>query len=75
MSVSTFASDFDSNKAEPIDQSKDSARSRGKTVGQNVGQMGGYGIGIAAEFVRQLPRISLIQYRIFLTKRYGPGGI
>jgi hypothetical protein len=32
MSVSTFASDFDDNKAaEPIDQSKDSALSRRKT--------------------------------------------
>jgi hypothetical protein len=33
MSVSTFASDFDDNKtAEPIDQSKDSALSRRKTI-------------------------------------------
>jgi hypothetical protein len=28
-------------------------------VGQNVGQTGGYGIGIAAEFVGQLPKIKL----------------
>jgi hypothetical protein len=32
-------------------------------VGQNVGQMGGYGIGIARLFVRQLPKLSSIQYR------------
>jgi hypothetical protein len=29
-------------------------------VGQNVGQTVGYGIGIATEFVQQLPKMSMI---------------
>ena len=37
--------------------------------------MGGYCIGIAAEFVRQLLKSSLKQYRSSLAERNGPGGI
>jgi hypothetical protein len=39
-----------------------------------VRQTGGYGIGIAAEFVPQLLKMNSIQYRTFLTVRNGPGG-
>jgi hypothetical protein len=42
---------------------------------KNVGQMRGYDMGIAAEFVPQLPRISSIQYRSPITGKDGPGGI
>jgi hypothetical protein len=34
----------------------------------------GYGISIAAEFVRQLLKTSSIQYRISRAERKGPGG-
>ena len=44
-------------------------------VGQNVGQTGGYGIGIAAKFVGQLSKTSSIQCRSSLTVKNGPGGI
>jgi hypothetical protein len=44
-------------------------------VGQNVGQTGGYGIGIAAKFVLQLNKTSSKQCRICTTERNGPGGI
>jgi hypothetical protein len=36
--------------------------------------MGGYGIGIAAEFVLQLSKLSLKQYRISNAENNGPGG-
>jgi hypothetical protein len=44
-------------------------------IGQNVGQTVGYGIGIAARFVRQLLKPSSKQYRSCTTGRNGPGGI
>jgi hypothetical protein len=44
-------------------------------VGQNVGQTVGYGIGIARLFVRHLLKTNLIQYRISITERNGPGGM
>jgi hypothetical protein len=40
-----------------------------------IGNLGGYGIGIAAEFVLQLIKMSSNQYRNFLAERNGPGGI
>jgi hypothetical protein len=39
-----------------------------------IAQIRGYGIGIAAEFVRQLPKTSSNQYRICTTGKSGPGG-
>jgi hypothetical protein len=41
---------------------------------QKCRQMGGYGIGIAAEFVRQLSKLNSKQYRSCTTERNGPGG-
>ena len=43
-------------------------------VGQDVGQMGGYGIGIVAGFVLQLIKISSKQYRSCTTVNNGLGG-
>jgi hypothetical protein len=43
-------------------------------VGQDVGQTGGYGIGIAGLFVRQLSKMNSNQYRSCTTVRNGPGG-
>jgi hypothetical protein len=36
--------------------------------------MGRYGIGIAAEFVRQLSKLNSKQYRSCTTGKGGPGG-
>ena len=44
-------------------------------VGQNVGQTVGYGIGIAAQFVRQSPKSNSKQYRSSNTDKDGPGGM
>jgi hypothetical protein len=44
-------------------------------VSHYVGQTVGYGIGIAAEFVRQLSKLNSIQYRKSNTGKSGPGGI
>jgi hypothetical protein len=44
-------------------------------VRQNVGQTIGYGIGVAAEFVLQLIKMSSNQYRSCTTVNNGPGGI
>ena len=42
---------------------------------QQCRQTVGYGIGIAAEFVRQLSKLNSNQYRSCTTVRNGPGGI